>query len=206
MTSTTIQTFSTKVIRALNRSSIAIFIVSLVYFVALVTGMVMVHSGNELAVMTRDKIVAKAHTSPITQALVRGDRVQAALLDFSANLTAAASDTLGGLGIVFPFPMIIYRGWVGGIVSIDSLHVSRLIDPAQATYYLVTLILQLIPYSLAGGAGLNMGYACYWHRDCYQAEKWMGIPGEALRDTLRIYMIIIPLMLIASLWEFLMAT
>jgi uncharacterized membrane protein SpoIIM required for sporulation len=125
-----------------------------------------------------------------------------AVLDFLGNLYVTIANTLGGLGVLLPYPIIAYRGWIGGIVSIDSSHVSRFAETREAVYYLVTLTLQLIPYVLAGGAGVNMGLAYFSPRAFYQGDKWLGIPKEAIRDTLRIYLIVVPLLFVASLWEF----
>jgi uncharacterized membrane protein SpoIIM required for sporulation len=61
----------------------------------------------------------------------------------------------------------------------------------------------LIPYSISGGAGVNLGVAFLWPRPAYQGERWLGLPKEAVRDLLRIYVLVIPLFLVASLWEFL---
>ena len=164
--------------------------------------MIMVHTGNEWAIARRDQIVAGAQSSSSIIALNQNNRLRAAVLDFGSNLRGAITDTLGGLGVVFPFPLIAYRGWVGGIVSIDSSHVSRFSEPEEAAYYLITLTLQLIPYVLAGGAGVNMGLTLYRPRSFYQGEKWLGIPKEAIRDVFRIYLLVVPLFLLASLWEF----
>jgi hypothetical protein len=101
--------------------------------------------------------------------------------------------------------MVAFRGWVGGIVSVSTgpAHTSRLADPWEAFYYLLTLVLQLIPYTLAGGAGVNLGVAYFRPRPFYQGQKWLTLPGEAVRDVLRIYVLVVPLFFIASLWEFL---
>jgi hypothetical protein len=100
--------------------------------------------------------------------------------------------------------MAIQQGWVGGIVSVLDDHTSRLDDPRSAFYYLLTLFLQLIPYSLAVGAGVNVGIALFRPPPYYQGQKWLGIfPAEAMRDIGRIYLVVIPLFLAASLWEFL---
>ena len=112
------------------------------------------------------------------------------------------SNTLEGLGVIFPYPFMAYRGWIGGIVSIDSLHMSRLAVPKEAAYYSITLTLQLIPSILAGGAGVNIGLANFRPKPFYQGEKWLGMSKEAIRDALRIYIIVIPLLMLASLWEF----
>jgi hypothetical protein len=190
-------------IRAFSRARVPILTVALTYFVSVVIGMVMVHTGNAFALTTRDQIVSNAQSSPILVALDQNDRMRAAVLDFSANLFAAMANTVGGLGVIVAYPIVAYRGWIGGIVSVDSAHVSRLADTKEAAYYLVTLILQLVPYSVSGGAGVNMGLAYLRPKFYYQGDKWWGIPREAIRDVLRVYLVVVPLFLAASLWEFL---
>jgi hypothetical protein len=191
------------VVRALYRARIPILTVALTYFVSVTAGVIMAHTGNALAVSSRDTIVSSAQSSPITSAFHRDNRLQAAMLDAGANLLGAISTTVAGLGVIFAYPLIAYRGWIGGIVSIDGSHASRLADVKEAAYYLITLVLQLIPYTLTGGAGINMGMAFLKPKPCYQGEKWLGIPKEALWDVLRIYLVAVPLFLLASLWEFL---
>jgi uncharacterized membrane protein SpoIIM required for sporulation len=190
------------VTRSLHRARIAILTVALTYLVSVSAGMVMVHTGNEWAIIYRDRVVSGAQSSPTIIALKQNNRLRAAILDFGGNLYGAIADTLGGLGVVFPYPFIAYRGWIGGIVSIDSSHVSRFAESKEAIYYLITLTLQLIPYMLAGGAGVNMGLALWRPKSFYQDEKWLGIPKEAIRDAFRIYLLVVPLFLLASLWEF----
>jgi hypothetical protein len=100
--------------------------------------------------------------------------------------------------------MVAYQGWVGGIVSVRGDHSSRLDDPRSAAYYLLTLLLQLIPYSMTAGAGINAGLAMFKPPSYYQGGNWLKIfPKEALLDIARIYAVCIPLFLIASLFEFL---
>lgn len=185
----------------------AILSIALIYLVSVTVGVVMVHTGNPFALDFQESQVAQANRSdPSSIALHEGERLQAALIDFSRNLLlGAVPNTVVGLLVVVPYPLAAFRGWVGGIVSVsaDKAHTSRLADPAERAYYLITLILQLIPYSLAGGAGVNMGLAYFRPRPFYQGDKWLGVPKEAIRDVFRIYVLVVPLFLIASLWEFL---
>jgi uncharacterized membrane protein SpoIIM required for sporulation len=192
------------VIRALYRARIPILTVALTYLVSVVVGIIMVHAGNDFAIAYRDRIVSTAQDSPILIALKQNDRLRAALLDFGANLFGAMANTIGGLGVIVSYPIIAYRGWIGGIVSLNSTHVSRLANASEASYYLITLVLQLIPYTLAGGAGINMGLAFIKPKSYYRGEKWLGGPKEAIRDVLRIYLLVVPLFLLASIWEFFM--
>ena len=193
---------TTRVIRALLRARVPIVTVALTYIISLFIGIVMVHTGNAFALAHRDEIVSNAQSRPILVALDQNDRSRAAVLDFASNLVAAMADTIMGLGVVVAYPIVAYRGWIGGIVSIDSAHLSRLANPEEAVYYLITLVLQLVPYSVSGGAGINMGLAYLRPKSYYQGSKWMGIPQEAIRDVLRIYLLVVPLFLVASLWEF----
>jgi hypothetical protein len=60
----------------------------------------------------------------------------------------------------------------------------------------------LIPYSLAGGIGVNLGGAYLRPAPYYVGKKWLCLPKEAILDVLRIYVIGVPLFLEASLVEF----
>ena len=106
-----------------------------------------------------------------------------------------------------PFPFAVYQGWVGGIVSVDRNHVSRLGSPREGFYYLGVLILQLIPYTLAGGTGVRLGLAFvmpagrYGYRD---PQRWLGLPARACAMSRGSTAVIVPLFLVASLVEFLL--
>jgi hypothetical protein len=190
------------IIRALSRARVPILTVALTYAVSVVIGIVMVNAGNAFALQYRDQLVSVAQSSPSLTALDQNNRLLAGLLDFGGNLFAAIANAIAGLGVVFAYPIVAYRGWIGGIVSVDSAHLSRLTEVREAAYYLITLVLQLIPYSITGGAGVNMGLAYLNPKPPYQGKKWLGVPAEAIRDVLRIFAAAIPLFLIASLWEF----
>ncbi len=189
----------------MSRARLGILTMALTYALGVASGMVLVHTGSDFALSFRDSLVARAHASdPSLAALRQGNRLGAALWDFGRNLLlGAVPNTIGGLSLVVPYLVAAYRGWVGGIVSVDSAHLSRLAQSGEAIYYTVTLILQLIPYSLAGGAGVNLGIAYFRPQPFYQGDKWQGVPKEAIRDALRIYLLVTPLFFVASLWEFL---
>jgi hypothetical protein len=194
-----------QVIAALGRARLGILTIALTYLLSLAVGAGMVHAGNSFALAQRDSLIARARASdPSLRALGEGQRLTAALRDARSNLLAAIVDTVLGLGVVFPYPVVAHRGWVGGIVSVDDTHTSRLTDPWEAGYYLLTLLLQLVPYSLAAGVGVNLGLAYLRPRPVYQGAKWIGLPREAIKDVLRVYLLVVPLFLVASLWEFLM--
>jgi hypothetical protein len=201
-----LQNFATTVIRAIRRARLSILTIAATYAISLIVGIVMVHAGNLFALHFEDQLVSQAsQKDPAALAAGRGNAIQAALLDFSANLfVGAMPKTVSGFAIIFPYPMVAYQGWVGGIVSVRADHTSRLNDPRSAAYYLLTLLLQLLPYSLAIGAGVNCGVSLFRPQPCYQGRKWLGLfPREALLDLARIYSLVVPLLLIASLWEFL---
>ena len=194
------------VVRAIQRARLPIITVAATYIVSIFIGIFMVYSGNTFALDYRDQLVKQAvQQSLISRLAAQGNHLQAALFDFAGNLVLGATPkALSGLAIVPPYPWIVYQGWIGGIVSVRGDHSSRLDDIRPAVYYLLTLMLQVIPYSLAIGAGVNVGVAMFRPRPYYQGDKWLTIiPVEALRDMGWIYTIVIPLFLVASLWEFL---
>jgi uncharacterized membrane protein SpoIIM required for sporulation len=192
--------------RAVNRARYPILFTAIVYFVFVFIGILMVHTGSKSALDYRDRLVNQSlQSNPASVAYGQGNNLEAALLDFAGNLVLGAfPKTISGFSILLPYPMVIQQGWVAGIVSVRNNHASRLSDPRSAIYYLLTLFLQLVPYSLAVGAGVNVGIALFRTPPYYEGQKWLGIfPKEALRDVARIYFIAIPLFLVASLWEFL---
>jgi hypothetical protein len=90
-----------------------------------------------------------------------------------------------------------------GLLVRPSNHESRLKDPFEAVYLLFFQALQVTSSSLAAGAGMRLTLACFRWRPWYKGGKWLGLSKEALRDVIRIYYLIIPLLLIASAWEYL---
>jgi len=188
-------------LRAAWRPSV---IMMLVYAITVTVGALMAHQGNRLALGARDAIVAHAlNVDPASRAYARDSRWEAAAWDFSRNLVlGGVSSTVLGLAIVLPYGTAAYRGWVGGIVAVDGKHRSRLHDPRSALYYLLTLLLQLVPYSLAGGAGVRLGLR-YLRSSASRRQRWLGLPRDALADALWIYALVVPLFLVDSIWEFL---
>jgi uncharacterized membrane protein SpoIIM required for sporulation len=193
------------ILRAVSRARAAILSVTLTYVVSVAIGLVLAHTGNSLALAHRNKIVGAAQTNDVSaMANNRGQPLRAALLDWSGNLRGAAVDSVLGMGVAFIYPMVAYRGWVGGIVSVENDGTSRLRKPLQAAYYFLTLILQLTGYSLAAGAGVNLGLSMFRPRPFYQGRKWLRtFPQEAVLDVFRIYVLVVPVLGVASFWEFL---
>lgn len=182
------------------------FIVSVfaVYAVTCLLGIIMVHGGNRFAMAQRDRIVGAAiEKSIISKHYMEGDRFAAAVLDFGGNLfLGAVPQTVLGLGIVLPYFSIAYQGWVGGIVSMDSLHGSRLDHLKTALYYFITIILQLIAYSFAIGPGIRLGLETY-KGNLHKRLKEFRIDKTGLKDVLLAYVLVIPLFFLASCFEFL---
>lgn len=189
---------------ALQRARPAIMVVALTYVLSLSIGILMVHTGSGFALAYRDSLVARAlRTDPAARADAAGAHGAAAALDFSRNLgLAAAPETIGGLTLVLPIVLAAYRGWVGGIVSVDHSHKSRLRHTKTAVYYLVAVMLQLAAFTLAGGGGLHLGWAYIRRRGPFVGPPWFRLPRPALVDVAWLYVLIVPLFAFGSLWEF----
>lgn len=87
------------------------------------------------------------------------------------------------LTLCSPFGFAAFRGWVGGIVSVNNKHKSRLTNTKKALYYFITLLLQLIAYSLAGGVGVKLGLSYFKKIPEYSDNKrYFGYPIGAVRD------------------------
>jgi hypothetical protein len=175
-----------------------------IYCISCVIGIIMVHSGNEFALAYRDKIVGNAITNDNASiSYNRGDRFKAAMIDFSGNLfSGSIVQTFLGLGIVFPFITTAYQGWIGGIVSVDGAHVSRLFQPTSSLYYFLVILLQFIPYSLTIGAGLTLGIKTYKLNKGRKLFEY-SIDKPSLRDVFSIYLFATPMFFLASCFEFL---
>jgi hypothetical protein len=195
------------IINSLWRARFPILWIGITYVLGVATGAVMVHTHSDFALSHRDYVVGNAKRSAVAMALKRTLPLRAAFFDFAGNLgRGAVPSTIMGLAVALPFPQAAYRGWVGGLVSVDGEHKSRLRHWHERNYYLGVLLLQLIPYSLAGGTGIRLGLAVLLPKGRWgypASERWLGLPSEGVRDVGRIYVLIVPLFLVASLIEFL---
>lgn len=176
-----------------------------IYVLSVSVGMLMASRGDAFALHWRDTVVQQAHASdPAAIAYRSNKRISAAFFDFSRNLLlVAVPDTVGGLIVVLPPVLAAYRGWLGGIVSVDGRHQSRVRTIDGRLYYFVTLALQIGGFTLSGAAGLNLGFAFFRREGAFVGPTWLRLPKTALLDATRAYLIIIPLLAAGSAWEFL---
>ena len=191
-----------QILPALSRARFSILTMAAAYLLSCFAGAALIHHGSPFALRNRDNIVGAAQSSAILTQLNVGHPLRAAALDFAGNLVAGTSSGLLGLFPPMGYGAALLRGWVGGIVSVDGDHHSRLLSTRSGIYYLGVLLLQILPYSLVGGAGVNLGISLYRLTPHYSGPRRWSFPIEALRDALRIYVLTIPLFLIASLIEF----
>lgn len=193
---------------ALRRAWIPTVWVGATYLAGAVVGGVLVHAHNAFALHMRDALVQQAQRAdPAARALNQHAPWRAAVADFLGNLLlGAVPTTMLGLAVVLPFPLVAFRGWVGGIVSVGGDHASRLANPHEAAYYVTVMVLQILPYALTGGVGVRLGLGLLFPKTRWgyeSQEGWLGLPAEGVRDVLRVYAVAAPLFLIASLVEFL---
>lgn len=197
------QNLYTSVLSSARRCKKWALVIFTLYTLSCLAGMYMVHSGSSFALSYRDKVVGAAIAKD--QASInykKGNRFKAALLDFSGNLfIGAIPQTIMGLSVVVPCVTTVYQGWIGGIVSVDGHHRSRLKTSKSALYYFIVLLLQYIPYSLAIGSGLRLGVETYKVNRGGKLSRYK-IDQPSLKDVLYIYVLVVPLFFIASCFEF----
>jgi hypothetical protein len=190
---------------AVKRSKFYIVTIFITYCISCTVGIIMSDNRNDFALSYRDKLVGKAVKSDKASINYhKGNNFSAAIIDFSGNLfLGAIPQTLMGLGIVVPYFTVAKQGWVGGIVSVDSEHKSRLNSFIPAFYYFFILLLQFIPYSLAIGAGIKCGIDFYNYN---RMNGWMlwkyRIQKTSLVDLGLVYILVVPLFFLASCFEF----
>lgn len=197
----------TRVRLAIHRARFAVLLMGCAYSIGLIAGIVSVHMGHQRSLAFRDRVVSNAQaSSPILRYSRKGQPIAAAALDCAGNLVGATATAAAGWWAPAPFPIAIYRGWIGGIVSVDHNHRSRFRATESGLYYALIVTLQLLGYILAGGAGVNLGLARAWARPEYAGSRMMGIPREAFRDAAYMYILVVPIFAIASALEFLWKT
>ncbi len=190
----------------LRHAKFQIATIGVTYLLFVGIGSIMVHESNSFALNYRDKLVTRAvNSDPASIAFHQGNNLTAAIFDFGENLfLGAIPQTITGLTIISPYGFAAYRGWVGGVVTVDSNHQSRFASFKGGFYLILTLILQLIPYTLAGGIGVKLGLTYFRSYPEYlNQKKWLGYPAGCLEEVAWVYVLIVPLFFIASLWEFL---
>src|ERR1700682_6367572 len=189
--------------RAVRRACMPIVTIALTYFVFLAIGIAMAHAGSGFALTRRDVLVRHGQPHhPSARAFQEGKLSKAIAIEFGRDCYRAVVKTLEGLTLVAPYLLAAQGGWYGGILSVDSNHLSQFSDPLNAIYYLCVEVLQIISSSLAAGAGVNLTLACFRSRPWYQGDKWLAVPKEAVRDLLRIYMLVVPIIFISALWKY----
>jgi hypothetical protein len=192
------------ILASFNKCKVYIIIVFLVYCLSCLTGIIMVHTDNNFALSQRDKIVDTANQEDKASInYQKGSQFNATLYDFTGNLFFAGVQTFMGLGIVIPYFTVAYQGWVGGIVSVNNFHKSRLKVLKSALYYVIVLLLQFIAYSMCIGTGIKAGVEIYKQNASISWKLWKyRIKKSNLIDIGNIYFISIPLFFIASLFEY----
>lgn len=189
---------------AIHRARLGLLLMACAYAIGLIVGLVSVHMGHQWSLAFRDRIVSKAQaSSPILRFSSEGHPIAAAALDFGGNLLGATLTAGAGWYAPAPFPLAIYRGWIGGIVSVDGNHRSRFRTMEGGFYYGLVVTLQLVGYILIGGAGVNLGLARTRPRPDYKGSRLLGVPVEAFRDAIYMYVLVIPIFAFASALEFL---
>ena len=85
----------------------------------------------------------------------------------------------------------------------DRNHRSRFRTWKVGVYYGLVVALQLVGYTLTGGAGVTLGLARTRPGCGYNGPRLLGVPVEAFTDAAYMYVLAIPIFAFASAIEFL---
>lgn len=195
-----------RIIEALLRCRVLSLSIFLTYILSSCAGILMAHAGNTFALAQRDRIVHQAVTSDRASIAHRsGNQAAAIVADFTGNLFyAAVPQTIAGLAVILPYFSVAHQGWVGGIVSVDGTHRSRLRSIRATSYYFLVLLMHFAAFSLSIGAGVRCGVEVYrLNADVGWRLSRFRLPRESLVDIACVYAVAIPLSFAASVFEFL---
>jgi len=197
------RTLFTSILISLERCKKWIFTIFIIYWITCLTGIILVHNENSFSLSYRDRIVGNALKNDRASIHFHsGNRFRAALIDCKGNLYSSFIQSFLGLSVVLPYFTVSYQGWIGGIVSVNNKHKSRLKTIRSALYYFIVLTLQYIPYSLVIGSGLKLGIETYRQNKKNNLLNFK-VNRTGAKDVLNMYLIAIPLFFIASCFEFL---
>lgn len=189
-------------IRALVRARLPILTVALTYVASMIIGASMVHTGSQFALERTDRMYVRSQTQdPSAIAFQEGRPYKAFAIEFGRDIYRAAWTTMQGLTVFLPYVNGAQNGWYRGIMSVDRNHASRLTNPFEAAYFLVFQLVQVISFSLASGAGIQLTVALFLRRPEYRDRKF-GIPVQAVRDLLRVFLFVLPLLLFSAWWKY----
>jgi hypothetical protein len=191
---------------AIARCRLATTSIFLTYVVSALVGGLMAHFGSEATLNRRDQLVEGALRNDAASLQDQaGNPVQAALLDFAGNvLLGAVPQTIMGVAVAPAYLSVAYQGWSGGIVSVDQDHNTRLSSVNSAVYFLSTLLLQFLAYSIAIGAGVRAGIDLYRENTGISWRVWQyRVPRYITNTVLWSYVAATPMFLLASSVEFL---
>jgi len=183
-----------------------LFIVAAIYAAAFLAGYLMINSQMPFAMELKEAIVKAVATqqpfTSITKALAGGNLVFAVALTFLVNLSLGAfvSTTLpgvipllGGLGSV---AVSCLRGFMVGVTYYSVFKVSM----AATVVAVGTLFLELGAYVFSAAAGINLSLSPIFPRRYQVDSRWTAFK-EAWKDTGRIFVIVVILLVLGAVWE-----
>ncbi len=199
--------------QAIVRASLGIVVAGVADLLGLVLGIAIVHAGGEFALRQRDRLVGKVRGSEGPAAVASSsprDRTGEVVRDTAGNVWTSLCGAVAGYSVAPSAAIAFYRGWIGGIVSVDDEHRSRLRSGPSAAYYLITVLLQSVPWVLVVGAGISIGFAVFGrfigldspYTGPYVWPAFLLIPQQAVVDLCWIIGIAIPISVVASVFEF----
>jgi hypothetical protein len=195
-----------EVVQPARRMRTLLVLVALLYVGSYLVGWYLISIKSPFALETSqalgEAVLTQQPFTSIIESLKGGQLINAILITVLVNLSIGAflTTTLPGvvplLGAFGTAAITLVRGLVIGITYPEVLAVS----PAAFALGLGTLILELGAYVFSGAAGINIALAPILPRRYGVESRWVAFK-MACKDTARIYVIVVVLLVLGAVWE-----
>lgn len=184
---------------AKRRKNLIVFFIS-THVILLFFGQWMVAQGYPGVIELREEQLRQIQELPYLKPLMGplADNLPLKILyTFSFNLIFGAfvSTTLTGLIFFFPYLVAVWRSFLVGILVAGMEY-----SPAMVAVFYGTFILEFGAYCISSAIGTDLGLSLIFPERKGVASRKEAL-GIAIREGLRLYVLVIIILFIAAIWE-----
>ncbi|MCW4033452.1 MAG: stage II sporulation protein M [Candidatus Bathyarchaeota archaeon] len=189
-----------------------LYLVVLIYFISYMIGYFMITYNMPFALEMSESLLGDIPENPIfkpvLEAIENKNLPFAIIYTFTINLLSGAflTTTLPGaiplLGAIISITVSAFRGFMIGALFTyaASLNSEVSAEFGWALLSLGTMILELGAYVFSAAAGINISLSTMFPERYKVKSRWIAFK-EAWKDTARIYVIVIIMLVLGAIWE-----